>query len=143
LRNLDADSRYFQKCESTANLALFLCALGLSGFAAVMAIEKGPLVWILFGLLLAWLLVRKGGIITMRRILPFMMLALLLMALIYMALEGSASLASGLLAVFRELSPAAYSRPITTLHFFPPSTTSCTAVAFPTWAGCFPGSPTT
>ena len=127
--------------KSTANLALFLCAFGLSGFAAVMAIEKAPLVWILIGLLLAWLLVRKGGAIALRRILPFMTLALLVMALIYMAFEGSASLTDGLLAVFSRAFTGSIQPAYHYLEFFPAQHDFLYGRSFPNPGGLFPWEP--
>ena len=105
--------------KSTTNLTLFLCAFGLSGFAAVIALEKGPLVWIMVGLLLVWLLVRNGGSITMRHILPFVMSVLLVMALIYMVFEGSTSLTKGLLATFSRVFAGSIEPAYHYLQFFP------------------------
>ncbi|WP_443113625.1 hypothetical protein [Herbaspirillum seropedicae] len=127
--------------KSAANFALFLCAFGLSAFAAVMAIEKGPLVWILIGLLLAWLLVRKGGTITMRSILPFMMLALVVMALIYMAFEGSASLTDALMAVFSRAFAGSVEPAYHYLQFFPAHHDFLYGRSFPNPAGLFPWEP--
>lgn len=127
--------------KSAATLTLFLCAFGLSGFSAVMAIEKGPLLWILIGLMLTWLLVRKGGAITMRHILPFMMLAPLLMALIYMAFEGSASLIDGLLAAFSRAFAGSIEPAYHYIQFFPAQHDFLYGRSFPNPGGLFPWEP--
>jgi hypothetical protein len=127
--------------KSMASLALFMCAFGLSGFAAVMAIEKGPLVWIMVGLLLVWLLVRNGGSITMRRILPFMLSLLLVMALIYMAFEGSASLIEGLLATFSRAFAGSIEPAYHYLQFFPAQHDFLYGRSFPNPGGLFPWEP--
>lgn len=55
--------------KNIKNLTFFIVSFGVSVFTSVMSIEKGPVLWLLIGLSMVFLIVKNQGVISIRLIL--------------------------------------------------------------------------
>ena len=70
-------------------LALFFLAFILSAFSALMTAEKAPFIWLLIGLFLAHIIVKKSGILSIKLVLIVFILVFFLITLLYIFIMGS------------------------------------------------------
>lgn len=120
------------------NAVLFCCSFCLAGFSSVMAIEKGPFIWLLIGLLLCWVLIRRNGIIPVGKVLPFVVLCALTLALIYMNFEGSGNLTDATLAALSRGLSGSIQPAYHYLEFFPAQHEFLFGRSFPNPGGILP-----
>jgi hypothetical protein len=124
--------------RGAVNSIIFGVAFGLAGFSAVMAIEKGPFIWLLIGLLLCWVIIRHKGTIPIIKILPHLGLGALMLAFIYMVFEGSGSLTSALFAVLSRGFNGSIQPAYHYLEFFPAQHDFLYGRSFPNPGGILP-----
>ena len=120
---------------------LFWCSFCIAAFTSVMAIEKGPFVWLLIGILMVWLFDRHQGRIVFIRVVPFFVLGVLVLSVIYMSFEGSPSFFDALISAFSRAFSGSIQPAYHYLEFFPAQHEFLYGRSFPNPAGILPWEP--
>lgn len=81
-------------------LALFLLSLFYSIFIALMATEKAPLAYLVVGLFIVFIYVKRRGVVNIKNILLLVALILSFLSLLYIVFMGADSFVKGLMGVF-------------------------------------------
>ena len=116
----------------------FLMAFGYSTFVAIMATEKGPIAFLLLGLFMVYFLVRNSGIIPFRKLVPFSLLLVSLLAVAYIYFMGSGSFGSAIWSVFSRAFSGSITPAYFYLEFFPEHQGFLLGRTFPNPGGVMP-----
>ncbi len=124
--------------KTKIDLFLFLCFFIMASFTSVMAIEKGPFIWLLIGLIIVWILNRHQGVVNLIKIWPLFVFGLLILAFIYVSFEGSPTVADGITASLSRALTGSILPAYYYLEFFPGQHDFLYGRSFPNPGGIFP-----
>jgi len=82
---------------------VFLISFLVTAFSMLMAIEKGPFIWYLFGLFLAYTIVKKSGKISFKQFFMAIAFGLVFMSLIYSTFYGSNNFLTNIKSIFSRI----------------------------------------
>ena len=91
---------YYLTYRNKLNTFLFLASLCLSVFTAIMATEKGPIVWLLIGMFVTYTLAKNDGAYPVRKLIPFVIMVMATLIVSYIYFMGSLDVLSALTSVF-------------------------------------------
>lgn len=129
------------KIQRAKYFLFFLLAFCYSGFVAVMATEKGPMAWLLIGLFMVYFLVKCNGFIPFKKLFPFVLAIVSLLALSYIYFMGSGDVGSALWSVFSRAFSGSISPSYFYLEFFPVHQDYLLGQTFPNPGGLMPYEP--
>lgn len=119
----------------------FIITFSYSVFVAIMATEKGPVVWLLIGLFLVYFLVKKNGLVPFKKLIPFALGIIGLLMISYIYFMGSNDLGSALWSVFSRAFSGSISPAYFYLEFFPKHQDYLLGRTFPNPGGLMPYEP--
>ena len=119
----------------------FASAFSYSVFVAIMATEKGPIAWLLIGLFMVYFLVRSNGFIPFKKLIPFALLIVSLLAIAYIYFMGSANVGSAIWSIFSRAFSGSISPAYFYLEFFPEHQEFLLGRTFPNPGGLIPYEP--
>lgn len=126
--------------KSGAFIIFFIAFLGAS-FAALMATEKGPFAWLLIGLFLTHVLVRRDGKLPLFASIKQMLLLIASMIILYIFFMGSSDIGSAIASVFSRSFAGQIQPAYHYLEFFPAQQDFLLGLSFPNPGGIFPFEP--
>lgn len=124
-----------------AAFIVFFIALSGASFAALMATEKAPFAWLLIGLFLTYVLVRKDGKLTLFASIKLVLFLIASMIILYIFFMGSSDIGSGIASVFSRLFTGQIQPAYHYLEFFPAHQDFLLGRSFPNPGGILPFEP--
>lgn len=97
----------------------FALSFSYSAFVAIMATEKAPLGYLFIGLFFTYSLVKKGGVMDIKKILKLTVVVLLFLTAFYISFMGSISPIQALTSVFSRAFTGSIAPAYFYLQFFP------------------------
>jgi oligosaccharide repeat unit polymerase len=129
------------KKRNTKFLILFVVSLFYSIFAAVMAVEKAPLVWLLVGIFFVYSLAINNGNVSLKNIAILSFFLIVIMMFSYMILMGAPDLISAISFTFSRAFAGSISPAYFYLEFFPEHQDYLMGRTFPNPLGLMPYEP--
>lgn len=123
------------------DLIIFLVVFSYSVFVAIMATEKGPVAWLLIGLFLVYFLVKNCGVVPFKKLIPFAILIIGCLVVVYILFMGSRDIGSALLSVFSRSFTGSISPAYFYLEYFPEHQDYLLGQTFPNPGGLMPYEP--
>jgi oligosaccharide repeat unit polymerase len=120
---------------------LALISFSLSSFAAIMATQKGPFVWFLFGMFFSYILSQKAGILSIRKAIPIVLVGMGVLVLVDLVFMGSQGLGSALSSVFSRIFSGGITPSYFYLQYFPEHQDYLLGRSFPNPGGILPFEP--
>jgi oligosaccharide repeat unit polymerase len=127
--------------NSKRGLIYFSSAFLFSTFTAIMSTEKGPLVWLLIGLLLVYFLVKRNGVIPIASALKFSVILVGALILMYIFFMGSSDISSAFFSIFSRAFTGQITPAYFYLEYFPSVQNYLWGGTFPNPGGLLPHTP--
>lgn len=90
----------YLKFRTKSMFFVFLLLLLYSSFISVMAIEKGPIVWLFIGLFCVYFVVVRNGYVSWKGVVVLLGMTVVVLAILFKFFFGSESIVSALVSVF-------------------------------------------
>jgi oligosaccharide repeat unit polymerase len=123
-----------------AFLIFFIAFLGAL-FSALMATEKAPCIWLLIGLFLTYVLIRRDGKILLFTSIKLMLFLIALLTILYIFFMGSSDIGSAIASVFSRLFTGQIQPAYHYIEFFPANHGFLFGRSFPNPGGILPFEP--
>lgn len=123
------------------SFVLLLLSFLFSTFVAVVATEKAPLAWLLIGLFMTYFLIKRNGIVPIRKLFSFIIIILFLLSISYVFFMGTESLSAALWSVFSRAFAGSISPAYFYLDYYPQYQDFLLGQTFPNPGGFLPHEP--
>ena len=124
-----------------AAFIVFFIALSGASFAALMATEKGPFAWLLIGLFLTYVLVKKDSKLPLFASIKLVLLLIVSISILYIFFMGSSDIGSAIASVFSRSFTGQIQPAYHYLDFFPVNQEFLFGRSFPNPGGILPFEP--
>ena len=126
------------KSKRKSILTLFVISFMVSSLAALVATEKAPFIWLLIGLFITSLIVKKNGVFKLKKLFIYSPIAIAVMVWMFMTFMGSDSVGDASKALFSRVFSGSIGPSYFYLELFPEHEGFLLGRSFPNPGGLIP-----